>query len=78
MKGKIDNEGHLYIERGRRLTEQGCPYSSGEAFCGDWCPLFGEPNVVEFPENETMTCLQTCRNPLYFDEFTDERENQDG
>lgn len=45
MKIQISKYGSLSIERGSQLREQYCPRSEGEAqaHCGDWCPLFREP-----------------------------------
>lgn len=67
MKGKITNEGRLYILRGDRYKAQHCPHSFNR--CGDWCPLFGEP--VERPL--IYTTLDLCRKKLSFDGFKDER-----
>ncbi len=43
MKGKIDKDGSLWIQRGKVFRKQMCPFAGTEAFkksCGDWCPLF--------------------------------------
>ena len=75
MKAQIDKDGALWIERGGVLKETGCPYDNppdsglGSASCGDWCPLFGEPET----QNDGGGFVQLCRRLLTFDEFTDER-----
>ena len=53
MKIRIDGSGNLEIERGGTFKDQYCPHqdvgTSSEAGlaawcrCGDWSPLFGEP-----------------------------------
>ena len=47
MKGKINSYGNLLIERAGKMKPQICPAGFDEnrlpAFCGNWCPLFGEP-----------------------------------
>jgi hypothetical protein len=73
MKGKIDNRGSLYIERGGVIKRQFCPYAGipDNVDCGDWCPLFGEPE--ESIDNK-LFYLDICRETLLvFDSFTDER-----
>ena len=90
MKGKIDNNGWLRIERGSKEKLQECPFMQ-RAFevndiviapCGDWCPLFVEPEAEldsygfcseteGKPTGRTM--LETCKTTLIFDQFTDER-----
>jgi hypothetical protein len=92
MKGKIDNNGWLRIERGGKEKLQECPYTQ-KTFqvnnltmrepCGDWCPLFGEPmdNTMSWTTvdghigGHKTTELELCRKKLYFDEFTDGRED---
>ena len=83
MKGKINNEGKLYIERAGVMKQQLCPNSFSEAvpyMCGDWCPMFGEPSREYmctimgqdcFSKNTTLTI---CNNKtITFTEFKDER-----
>ena len=89
MKGKIDINGWLRIERGGKERLQECPFMQ-KAFevndiviapCGDWCPLFVEPmdNTLSWTTvdghigGHKTTELELCRKKLYFDEFTDER-----
>jgi len=45
MKGKINMYGFLAVERAGSMNKQGCPHGSGAENCGDWCPLFGEPEA---------------------------------
>ena len=77
MKGKINGFGYLQIERGGsheipggRL--QGCPFGTGSESCGDWCPLFGEPEPYCGNE-QAIVVLEICKKKLVFDEFVDER-----
>ena len=97
MEGKIDKHGRLCIVRGDQLTYQLCPFAghlqsqvpddireNAAPWCGDWCPLFGEPltskiNIAttggESEEVYGQTTLDICNNKMFrFDEFTDERE----
>ena len=69
MEGKISEKGILYIERAGVMKLQGCPY--GGDWCGDGCPLFGEP----IPEQGTTSAiLELCHGKkLFLDKFTDER-----
>jgi len=56
LKGKIDQNGILFIERGKYIKPQRCPSTTAwipnpdtrepvpvNMHCGDWCPKFGEP-----------------------------------
>jgi hypothetical protein len=45
MKIIIDEHGDLYIKRVVRLKKQTCPFDADGTLCGDWCPLFGEPET---------------------------------
>lgn len=48
---RIEENGFLRIERAGNLKSQFCPFTIGEEArvndCGDWCPLFGEPNIAD-------------------------------
>ncbi len=70
MNGKIDEKGDLWIERAGKMRGQGCPYSNGLSMCGDWCSLFGEPEMVT---DDGPTELALCHQVWYFTNFTDER-----
>lgn len=79
MKGKIDENGWLNIERAGEMKEQECPFAN---MCGDWCPLFGEPDTTitkiafmggTLVNEKAETRLKICRAELLFDEFSDER-----
>ena len=57
MKGQIDSDGRLIIERGKVDRMMVCPFTqnvlSESPSCGDWCPHFGEPRRPQelmFPE----------------------------
>lgn len=67
MKGKIDKDGFLKIQRGDDFKDQACPFRNdilqsniiefmpGETNCGCWCPLFGEPkSESELVAGETI------------------------
>jgi len=43
MKIIISNSGHLAVDVDGAVRNKGCPFS-GQS-CGDWCPLFGEPEA---------------------------------
>jgi len=82
MKGKIDSNGWLRIERSGKEKLQECPFTQ-KTFqvnnltirepCGDLCPLFGEPRKAQIG---TSIMVELCNErTLFFDEFTDERED---
>ena len=80
MKGKIDSNGWLRIERGGKEKLQECPFTQ-KTFqvndltirepCGDWCPLFDEPDFTDGGAH-----LELCQTHYYFEQFTDEREQK--
>ena len=101
MKIKIDADGFLHIWRGGEFKTQVCPHNRmvalGEDWdtneyiekfriCGDWCPLFGEPERYThcdwgerdrkegFYERDKV-CIALCRKNLvvYAEDITDER-----
>jgi hypothetical protein len=72
---RISNEGHIYIQRGDRTQQQTCPYKNLP--CGDWCPLFGEPEpetraTAEGWQPTGRMVLPLCKGGLV-GEITDER-----
>jgi len=81
-RGKIDKNGHLFLWRAGKWKQQYC-YQSGErVYCGDLCPLFGDPEPggeismdgKKFHEDGTIT-LSICDDTiLVFDNFKDERK----
>ena len=84
MKGKIDRDGFLWIERAGKMNETTCPYSQWlnktteePISCGDWCPLFGEPilKALRLFNNDVVNkmTIELCRKDIIFDELTDER-----
>lgn len=68
MKGKINKNGALSIQRKNEMVPQRCCYDQGES-CSDACPLFREPRRLFTGEIE----LQLCDVTLRFSEFEDER-----
>ena len=84
MDGKIDRNGFLYIKRGKKMKTVLCPFCAWNTFekmgqtqieqnpCGDWCVLFGEPEIAGSP---LPARIVVCHDKeLWFNEFTDERE----
>jgi hypothetical protein len=71
MKGKIDRDGSLYLERAGKLKGQFCPHQKGLMNCGDWCPHFAEPTeTIDY----TYLCISCgCGKTFAFNELTDER-----
>ncbi|NLX81331.1 MAG: hypothetical protein GXZ03_07205 [Proteiniphilum sp.] len=94
MKGKIDGNGQLLIKRGEKYEIQLCPFAhihmsdeiDGQLmYCGDWCPLFGEPEYqvnseyyyesLEARKNVPKSAkLNLCKKELHFEDFVDERD----
>ena len=76
MNGKINTNGNLCIGRAGIMAVQYCPFTNGEPeFCGDWCPLFGEPVATSMIQDRFD--LELCHRTLNFEEFTDEREEDE-
>lgn len=85
MKGKIDITGTLRIVRGNLDRSQICPFdvepNPQKGGCGDWCPLFGEPETI-LPNDSThaddlvRVHLQLCHKTLIFlvADFEDQRK----
>jgi len=86
MRGKIDKGGNLLIERGGFLRTASCPFAvwtisqnapiqhSNEFMpCGHWCPLFGEPEMLDGKPS-----LSLCRKVLKFDFFEVTRWDERG
>ncbi|MCP4756363.1 MAG: hypothetical protein GY866_36330 [Proteobacteria bacterium] len=77
MRGRINKDGIIHIQRGGEMRLQYCPFFSVSSagieptVCGDWCPLFGDP--VETNPEEPYTILDICRKQLVFEELIDER-----
>ena len=71
MKGKIDKEGCLLVERAGKMKVQHCSFTHNITSCSDDCALFGEP----FKENavDINTYLFICHRTWIFDGFEDER-----
>ena len=72
MRGKINEDGFLEIQRAGVMGLQVCPVhfpKGDEHFCGEWCPLFREPVTVP-----GGTTVRLCNGgEWFFTEFTDER-----
>ena len=72
MKGKIDKQGYLWIERRGIMTLQYCPFKTRNKPYTHFCPLFRESASIQ-----STTVIAIC-NGIYhaFDTFTDEREEE--
>jgi len=77
MKGKIDKNGFLYIERENgKYKIADCPRGSQENPCGDWCALFEEPEKIKKDPSKNAIYLPICNEKtLVFDYFSDERKD---
>lgn len=86
VKGKINKNGVLEIERAGKFKPQDCRKSifttgnGGDCFsCGDECSLFGEPetetawNEMKSDQKTGRIFVELCEKTWYFDEFEDER-----
>ena len=67
LKGKIDSEGRLHIQRRGRMKMQRCQDSTSA--CRDTCPLFGEPHIIH--DDVRLTICEDLE--LAFADFSDER-----
>ena len=83
MKGKIDKNGRLFIERRGTMKLQTCPFTF-ENPCGNWCPLFGNPEVSQWmgspnPDSKDRKLdskhwnLKLCQCTLFFEELQGDR-----
>ena len=70
---KINKKGHLEIKRAGKFKLQSCPYGIEFCFCGDWCPLFQEPDYGTLETDKVI--LPLCRYDLSMKaiNFLDER-----
>ena len=77
--GVLDERGFIHLERAQRLRMQACPFSSDSDgvvtnFCGDWCPLFGEPDTVT-TRTKKLSSINICNDTeLVFRKFEDNRK----
>jgi hypothetical protein len=62
MKGKIDENGCLHISRCGTMVCQDCALSNGEKYCGDTCPLFGEPYTAPEITHKTFSTQQEAEH----------------
>jgi len=65
MKALINEYGTLYLEKKGNLMPMICPFKNRE--CGDWCPLFSEPEPISFYDDKRpcfwriSLCFKTYR-----------------
>lgn len=79
VKGKIDKNGFLEIERAGKFKTVECRRSTfmsahGDIAClacNDNCSLFGEPGIEKFFTGRIF--LKLCEKTWHFDEFEDKR-----
>ena len=82
MKGKINKDGFLIIERKGTMAPVMCPFAkikikmddrvSHSPPCGDWCAKFGEPRCSP---GKSVVKLKICNGQkLRFLDFEDERQ----
>jgi hypothetical protein len=72
LQGKIDKLGFFHLERKGMFRAQYCPVQDGKKIgigCGEWCPLFGEPEVMDGYYKITLC----AHEPLFIKELIDER-----
>lgn len=76
MKIKINNNGFLEIERAGIMKQQFCVNAPvSDCRCGDWCPMFGEPELaaeVKKTGKKVLYILTLCKANLFGD-IEDER-----
>lgn len=84
MNGMIDEKGFLLIERGDIMKAQICPMTRTDGcarVCGDWCPLFGDPEPELHRYNDLdgkptgKTLLSLCHTTLTLYKLYDYRED---
>ena len=65
MEIKIDKNGILWIKRGKKFKSQRCRHDG--IFCGDSCPLFGEPQESGDSENGPLEngAIELCQKFLF-------------
>ena len=78
MKIKIDEKGCLWIERAGKFKLQGCPRNNEGMTCGDWCPLFGEPDDIGLRHlGNPCEKLKICCGMKLVGTIIDERKCED-
>jgi hypothetical protein len=74
MKIQIDKDGLLCIERVGQMKAQQCPGMPQEiVYCGDWCPLFGEPDWDNQGLHRGVDYLTICEGRVLGGDITDKR-----
>lgn len=74
-KALIDTDGLLSLERAGSLLLQMCPHGINRVkgdlfcFCGDWCPLFSEPELKGFECEELHLCNGKVVKVRYVDDL---------
>jgi len=59
MRIQINENGRLLLERAGWLKTQYCPKQAEAISCGDWCPLFGEPEL-----KGNIICISLCEKEI--------------
>lgn len=75
MKIKIDATGGLWIKRAADYKKVWCPITQTKDQCGDWCPLFGEPDPEEDADGNVTrySGIDLCHRARIVGEIIDER-----
>ena len=71
IKIKVDNNGHLKLNRAGNLEYVYCPYVAAEIRCGDWCAKWQETNM-DSGRGVLIDCCGT-EHVCNGDEFEDDR-----
>ena len=78
MRIEIDKDGNLLLERGGRMKGQFCPHDPAMTnSCGDWCPLFREPDICAIEDQQVGRVeigLCHCYIQCEVKDFTDKRK----
>lgn len=79
IKIMINVRGHLNISRHGVIVLVKCPEQTKHEYCGDWCALFTEPEVIRLKSSDTdaYLSLTLCRtiHKCKESEFQDLRES---
>lgn len=68
MKGKIDSQGDLYIDKGNGMRSQMCPYSRFEEYCGLHCSMFITNYYEDLTHKPHMRMVILCNgSTIYFE-----------
>ena len=74
MKAAINQDGLLSIERAGVLQRQFCPFQAADDLqeCGDWCPMFGEPDIW----SQNLVSISICNGKVIKLDSLDDRRSR--